>query len=59
LIGIEDSGAYLLPSSKRSFQLNPSEKTKTSAGQLPTGKARIAVVLDDASKHEYDVSIAN
>jgi fimbrial chaperone protein len=59
LIAIEDSGAYLLPGSKRSFQLKPSEKTKASAGQLPTGKARIAVVLDDASKHEYDVSIAN
>ena len=59
LLAIEDSGAYLLPGSKRSFQLKPSEKTKASAGQLPTGKARIAVVLDDASKHEYDVSIAN
>jgi len=59
LIAIEDSGAYLLPGSKRSFQLKPSEKTKASAGQLPTGKARIAVVLDDASKHEYDVSITN
>lgn len=59
LIAVEDSGAYLLPGSKRSFQLKPSERTKSSAGQLPAGKARIAVVLDDASKHEYDVSIAN
>lgn len=59
LIAAEDSGAYLLPGTKRSFQLKPSEKTKSSGGPLPNGQARIAVVFDDASRQEYDVAINN
>lgn len=59
LIGAEDSGAYLLAGTKRSFLLKPSEKTKASAGSLPRGQARIVVVFDDASKQEYDVAINN
>ena len=46
-----DSGGYILPSIKRSFDI------KRPDGRIPGGKARLAVTLDDGTTQNFDVMI--
>ena len=48
-----DSGGYILPGIKRSFEL------KRSDGNIPGGKAKLAARFDDGQSQTYDVSISN
>ena len=48
----EDSGAYILPGIKRSFEL------KRAAGAIPAGKAKLIATLDDGSTATFDVNVA-
>lgn len=47
-----DSGGYILPSIKRSFEIKRTE------GPIPAGKAKLAVTLDDGSTQNFDVTVA-
>jgi fimbrial chaperone protein len=51
-IASTDSGGYILPDIKRSFDL------KRKDGKIPAGKARLAVSYADGTSQTYDVSIA-
>lgn len=46
-----DSGGYILPDIKRSFEM------KRPAGSIPGGQAKLAVTLDDGSTLTYDVIV--
>lgn len=48
-----DSGGYILPGIRRSFDL------KRPDGPIPGGKAKLTVTLDDASTTSFDVSIGD
>ena len=52
-IASQDTGAYILPGIKRSFDLKRAE------GKIPGGKAKLAATLDDGSSQTYDVTIAD
>jgi len=47
-----DSGGYILPDIKRSFEIKRAE------GRIPGGKAKLAVTLDDGKTLTYDVNVA-
>ena len=47
-----DSGGYILPSIKRSFDFKRAE------GRIPAGSAKLAVTLDDGSTQNFDVTVA-
>ena len=47
----QGNGAYILPDIKRSFEL------KREDGNIPAGKARLAVALDDGTTQNFDVMI--
>jgi fimbrial chaperone protein len=47
-----DSGGYILPSIKRSFDI------KRTDGRIAGGKAKLAVTLDDGTTQSFDVTIA-
>jgi len=47
-----DSGGYILPDIKRSFEIKRPE------GRIPGGKAKLAVTLDDGKTLTYDVIVA-
>lgn len=47
-----DTGGYILPDVKRSFEIKRAE------GRIPAGKAKLAVTLDDGSTLAYDVTVA-
>jgi len=47
-----ESGDYILPGIKRSFDLTRKE------GKIPAGKAILAVSFDDGTSQNYDVSLA-
>jgi len=47
-----DSGGYILPDITRQFEMKRSE------GNIPAGKARLAVTLDDGSTSTFDVTLA-
>ncbi|MCK9381258.1 MAG: fimbria/pilus periplasmic chaperone [Sulfuritalea sp.] len=51
-IASEDSGAYILPDIKRSFDLTRKD------GKIPAGKAKLNVSFADGTAQSYDVSIA-
>jgi fimbrial chaperone protein len=51
-LATRDSGGYILPSIKRSFDI------KRADGVIPTGNAKLAVTLDDGSTQSFDVTIA-
>lgn len=51
-LGSRDSGGYILPSIKRSFDIKRPE------GRIPAGKAKLAVTLDDGSTQNFDVTVA-
>jgi fimbrial chaperone protein len=51
-LAARDSGGYILPSIKRSFDLKRTE------GPLPAGDAKLAVMLDDGTTQTFDVKIA-
>lgn len=51
-LAVRDSGGYILPSIKRSFDVKRPE------GRLPGGNARLAVTLDDGTTQSFDVKIA-
>lgn len=51
-LALRDTGGYLLPSIKRSFDIKRTE------GRIPGGKAMLAVALDDGTTQNFDVSIA-
>jgi fimbrial chaperone protein len=46
-----ESGGYILPDIKRSFELKRAE------GRIPGGKARLAVTLDDGTTQTFDVTV--
>ena len=48
-----DSGGYILPGIKRSFEL------KRSDGNIPGGKAKLAARFDDGQSQTYDVIVSN
>jgi fimbrial chaperone protein len=47
-----DSGGYILPAIKRSFDL------KRVDGAIPAGNAKLAVTLDDGTTQSFEVTIA-
>ncbi|HUP29715.1 MAG TPA: fimbria/pilus periplasmic chaperone [Usitatibacter sp.] len=51
-LAVRDSGGYILPGIKRSFEV------KRADGPLPAGPARLAVSLDDGSTKTFDVRVA-
>ena len=51
-LAVRDSGGYILPSIKRSFDVKRAE------GRLPAGNAKLAVTLDDGTTQSFDVKIA-
>jgi len=50
-LAARDSGGYILPDVKRSFEI------KRADGRIPGGKARLDVALDDGSTLTYDVTV--
>lgn len=50
-LAMRDSGGYILPSIKRSFDIKRAE------GPIPAGNAKLAVALDDGSTQNFDISI--
>jgi fimbrial chaperone protein len=53
MLATQDSGGYLLAGISRSFDM------KSVKGNIPSGKAKLSVTLDDATTRDYDVTIAN
>lgn len=51
-LATRDSGGYILPSIKRSFEV------KRADGRLPAGSAKLSVTLDDGTTQSFDVKIA-
>lgn len=51
-LATRDSGGYILPSIKRSFDVKRVE------GRLSAGNARLAVTMDDGTTQSFDVKIA-
>ena len=51
MLATRDTGGYVLPSIKRSFDI------KRADGPIPGGKIKLAVALDDGSTQSFDVSI--
>lgn len=51
-IASEDTGAYILSGITRSFDLKRTE------GNIPAGKAKLVVTLDDGTSENYDINIA-
>ena len=49
-LGGLDSGGYLLPGSKRSFDIRHTSS-------IPAGKARLTALLDDATLRNFDVTV--
>jgi fimbrial chaperone protein len=52
-LAARDSGGYLLPAVKRSFDIKRAE------GRIPAGKATLAVTLDNGTTQSFDVTIAD
>ena len=50
-LGSLDSGGYILPGSKRSFEIRHTDR-------IPAGKARLTTTLDDATLRSFDVTVA-
>jgi len=50
-LAMRDSGGYILPSIKRSFEIKRAE------GPIAAGNAKLVVVVDDGSIQSFDVSI--
>jgi fimbrial chaperone protein len=50
-LAVRDSGGYILPSIKRSFDI------KRADGPIPEGNAKLAVTLDDGTAQSFDVTI--
>lgn len=50
-IAARDSGGYLLPAVKRSFDIKRAE------GRIPGGRAKLAVTLDNGTTQSFDVTI--
>lgn len=50
-LAVRDSGGYLLPSIKRSFDI------KRADGRIPGGSAKLAVTLDNGTTLSFDVTI--
>ncbi len=49
-LAVRDSGGYLLPGIKRSFEIKHS-------APIPAGKAKLSVSLDDATQRNFDVAV--
>jgi fimbrial chaperone protein len=47
-----ETGAYLLPGTKRSFEL------KGANARIPGGNAKLVVTLDDTSKQTFEVALS-
>lgn len=52
-LATRDTGGYLLPGIKRSFDL------KLAQGNIPGGKAKLAAMFDDGSSQTYDVTVSD
>ncbi len=50
-LGSLDSGGYILPGLKRSFEINHTDR-------IPAGKAKLTATLDDATLRSFDVTVA-
>ena len=50
-IASDESGGYILPGIKRSFELKRAE------GNIPGGKAKLAATFDDGGIQTYDVTV--
>jgi fimbrial chaperone protein len=50
-LALRDSGGYILPTIKRSFDI------KRADGAIPGGKAKLGVTLDDGTTQSFDVTI--
>jgi fimbrial chaperone protein len=50
-LALRDSGGYILPTIKRSFDI------KRADGAIPAGKAKLGVTLDDGTTQSFDVTI--
>ena len=50
-VATRDTGAYVLPGTKRAFDV------KSTEGNLPRGPLKLAVTLDDGSSQTYDVTV--
>lgn len=53
VLASRDSGGYILPGIKRSFEL------KRAQGNIADGKAKLTITLDNTSTKEFDVNLAN
>ena len=53
LPGSRDNGGYILPGIKRNFDIARAD------GRIPTGRAKLAVTLDDGAVQTYDVTIGD
>lgn len=52
-VASRDTGGYILPRAKRSFELShPS-------GPIPAGGSKLTVTLDDASKQTFDITVTD
>jgi fimbrial chaperone protein len=52
ILASRDKGGYILPSIKRSFDIKSADKN------IPGGKAKLTVRLDDGAKQNYDVMLS-
>lgn len=52
-LAADETGGYMLPDIKRSFELKRAE------GNIPAGKAKLVVTLDDGSSESYDVNVTD
>ena len=52
-IASQETGGYILPGIKRSFELKPAQ------GNIPGGKAKLTATLDDGATQTYDVTVTD
>jgi fimbrial chaperone protein len=53
VLASRDSGGYILPGIKRSFDI------KAASGNIAGGKAKLSITLDDTSTKDFEVNLAN
>ncbi len=53
VLATRDSGGYILPGIKRSFEI------KAASGNIAGGKTKLTITLDDTSTKDFDLNLAN
>ena len=56
-LAIRDLGGYLLPTTKRSFELSASGGAGAGAGKIAAGPAKLTVTFDDGTTQAFDVAL--